>query len=75
MTRILAALGVATAVLVGFRLGLVEVGGYARFVVLPLGVLAMNFVLAFLGITGAQIIRRMVAERAQEANMVPSSGF
>ncbi len=63
MTRILAALGIAFAVLVGFRLGLVQVGGYAKYVVIPLGVLAMNFVMAFMFITGTRVLRRILAER------------
>ncbi|MCK9462688.1 MAG: polysaccharide biosynthesis protein [Proteobacteria bacterium] len=62
-----AALGIAAVVLVALRLGLVHVGGYAKFVVLPLGVLAMDFVLAFLGVVGVRVIRRMTAERSERA--------
>jgi len=65
VSRILAALGIATAVLVFFRLTLIYVGGYAKFVILPLGVLIMNFILAFLFITGTRVIRRMISERAE----------
>ena len=65
MKRILAALGIASAVLVGFRLGLVHVGGYARYVIIPLSVLAMNFVMAFMFITGTRVLRRILAERTE----------
>ena len=47
MKPILGALGAATAVLVGLRLGMVHIGGYAMYVVIPLGVLAIDFVLAW----------------------------
>jgi len=63
MKVILIAMAASSAVLVGLRLGMVHVGGYAKFVTIPLGVLAMNFIMAFLGIAGARVIRRILAER------------
>jgi len=62
-SRILIALGVSTAVLVVLRLGLEPWGGYAVFVMIPLGILGMNFALAFLGVTGVRVIRRMSYEK------------
>ncbi|MBN2803617.1 MAG: polysaccharide biosynthesis protein [Deltaproteobacteria bacterium] len=56
------ALLIATSILVAMRLGFVNVGGYAKFVIIPLGVLAMDFIMAFLGITGVRVIRRIVSE-------------
>ncbi len=64
-TRILYALGAATVVLVVFRLGLAPFGGYLKFVVIPLGVLGMDFVLSYMGVTGARVLRRVMAERAE----------
>jgi len=65
--RILIALGIGTALLVALRLGLVYVGGYAKFVTLPLGVLAIDFLLAFLGVTGVRVVRRLAAERTERS--------
>jgi FlaA1/EpsC-like NDP-sugar epimerase len=70
MPRILVAVGTGTAILVAMRLSLVHVGGYARFVILPLGLLATDFVLAFMGITGVRVLRRLVAERAERTQRV-----
>jgi FlaA1/EpsC-like NDP-sugar epimerase len=63
--RILLALAVSTAVLVAMRLGLAQAGGYFRFVVIPLGVLGVDFVLAFLGVAGARVLRRIASERTE----------
>ncbi|MEM1030043.1 MAG: nucleoside-diphosphate sugar epimerase/dehydratase [Myxococcota bacterium] len=62
--RVGTSLAVATLVLVALRLGLAEWGGHARFVRIPLGVLAMNFVMAFVGVVGLRVLRRVTAERA-----------
>lgn len=58
--RMLYAGGLSTAVLVALRLGLPALG--VRLVVIPLGVLAMNFALAFLGLVGVRAIRRLQGE-------------
>ncbi|MDP7112609.1 MAG: hypothetical protein QGH45_11635, partial [Myxococcota bacterium] len=63
--RILVAIGTATTVLVGLRLGLAPLGGYTRFVVIPLGVLGIDVVMAFVGITGVRVLRRILAERQE----------
>ncbi len=63
--RILSALLTATAVLAVLRLTLGPVGGYARFVVIPLSILAIDGLLAFIGITGVRVLRRVLAERAE----------
>jgi len=60
--RIVLGLIVATTVLVGFRIGFAEWGGHARFLRIPLGVLAMNFIMAFLGVAGVRVLRRVLAE-------------
>jgi len=64
-TRILMAVGTAAVVLVGVRMIAPEIGGYARYVTVPMGVLLMDFVLAFLGVAGVRLIRRMTAERKE----------
>ncbi|MDJ0764218.1 MAG: nucleoside-diphosphate sugar epimerase/dehydratase [Myxococcota bacterium] len=63
--RILWALGTTTGVLVLFRFILPSFGGYSVFLVIPLGVLAVDFALSFLAITGARVVRRMRAEREE----------
>ena len=63
--RILVGLAIATAVLVGVRFGLTPFGGYARYALIPLGVIGMDFTLAFLGVTGIRVLRRIVSEREE----------
>ena len=63
--RIVAALAVATGVLVILRLTLIEVGGYTKFVIIPLGVAAMDFVVAVAGIVGVRMVRRFMGERQE----------
>ncbi len=58
--RMLYAGGLSTAVLVALRLALPELG--IRLVVIPLGVLAMNLALAFLGLVGMRALRRLQGE-------------
>lgn len=64
-TKILWALSLATGFLVLLRLLLVHSGGYYRFVVIPLGILGTDFFLAFLGLVGIRVIRRISAERKE----------
>jgi FlaA1/EpsC-like NDP-sugar epimerase len=67
--RIFFALVVASAVLTGVRLGLGPFSwGYAKFVIVPLSVIAMDFVLAFLGVAGIRLARRMIAERSERTD-------
>ncbi len=63
--RILLAIAIATTILVAIRLGLAPLEGHARYVRIPLGVLAMDGVLAFLGVTGLRVLRRAWAERGE----------
>ncbi|MEQ9079384.1 MAG: nucleoside-diphosphate sugar epimerase/dehydratase [Sandaracinaceae bacterium] len=66
--RILAAGVVATMVLVWIRIGLGAVQGeipYLRHGVIPLGVIAMNFVLFLLGVAGIRVLRRIVGEHTE----------
>ncbi len=65
--RIFAALALASAVLVISRLvvgALQHDFRYLRHGVVPFSVIAMNFVLAFGGIAGVRVVRRMLGERA-----------
>jgi FlaA1/EpsC-like NDP-sugar epimerase len=71
--RIFLALAVATAVLVTIRLTMVHVGGYAKYVIIPLGVLVMDFAFAFLGVAGVRMLRRMVAERRERGRSRPAA--
>ena len=63
--RIVAALAAATGVLVIMRLTLIEVGGYTKFVIIPLGVAAIDCVVAVMGIAGVRVFRRFIAEREE----------
>src|SRR5688572_12237610 len=61
--RVLYAGALSTAVLVALRLGLPVLG--IKLGVIPLGVLAMNFALAFLGLVGVRALRRLQGEAQQ----------
>jgi FlaA1/EpsC-like NDP-sugar epimerase len=64
VSRILSASGVATMVLLTLRAG----GAHwwsdlAKQVILPYGVIAINFTLSFLGIAGGRTLRRLLSEK------------
>jgi FlaA1/EpsC-like NDP-sugar epimerase len=61
--RVLYAGAASTAVLVALRLALPGLG--AKQFIIPLGVLAMNFALAFLGLVGIRALRRLQGEAQQ----------
>jgi len=66
--RILRALALAAAVLIATRLLVVNVipgNLYAQYGHLPLGIAVFDFVLAFVGLSGVRVARRMGTERAQ----------
>jgi len=66
--RILRALALGAGVLVAARLLLVNVvpgNLYAQYGHLPLGVAVFDFVLAFVGLSGVRVARRLGTERAQ----------
>jgi FlaA1/EpsC-like NDP-sugar epimerase len=60
--RVLMATVTSVGTLVVIRLTLAPFGGYAIFVTIPLGVLGMDMVLAFLAIIGVRVLRRVQAE-------------
>jgi FlaA1/EpsC-like NDP-sugar epimerase len=61
--RVLCAGAASTAVLVALRLALPGLG--VTLVIIPLGVLAMDFALAFLGLVGVRALRRLQGEAQQ----------
>lgn len=66
--RILAAAVIATMVLVWVRIALGALQSdyaYLRHGVIPLGVLAMNFVMVLLGVSGIRVLRRVLGEHAE----------
>jgi FlaA1/EpsC-like NDP-sugar epimerase len=63
--RILFSVSIASGILVSLRVGLAPLGGYTRFIIIPLSVLGIDFVLCFLSITGARVLRRMLSERRE----------
>lgn len=60
--RILFAVGASTALLIAIRLIGPWLGESISIVVIPLGVLAMNFALVFLGLVGVRALRRLHGE-------------
>jgi FlaA1/EpsC-like NDP-sugar epimerase len=69
--RILTSLSVATIVLLTLRLFLAPIGGYSKFVIIPIGIQGMDFILAFLGVTGIRVLRRVLSERAERGRKRP----
>ncbi len=65
--RILLGLALATAALAALRFGFAPFRehAYLRYALIPLGVLGMDFTLAFLGVTGIRVLRRMLSEREE----------
>jgi len=61
--RVLCAGAIGAAVLVALRLLLPSLG--ERLVIIPLGVIAMDFALAFLGLVGVRALRRLQGEAQQ----------
>jgi FlaA1/EpsC-like NDP-sugar epimerase len=71
--RILGALAVATGVFVIVRIGFRDVGEHLDFLLIPLGVLGMNFILAVGGLVGLRATRRLYGE-SQERQRRDSGG-
>ena len=73
VTRVLVAVSVANAVMLAIRLGGPLVGSKLDILIIPLGVIAMNFALAFLGLVGIRAVRRLQGEasdrRQQDAGV------
>lgn len=66
--RILAALGTSSVILALARIVSVQffaLDGYAQYVFLPLGIVLIDLVLSFLGISGVRVARRLTTERAE----------
>ncbi len=66
---VVSAIAASTAVLVSLRLLMGLVGGYGQFLMIPLGVLAMNFVMASSGIVGVRVLRRIIAEGTERRQL------
>ncbi|MBI3181706.1 MAG: polysaccharide biosynthesis protein [Myxococcales bacterium] len=69
--RIFFATAGASGVLLAVRLlagALVESFGHAQYALLPIGVILIDFILAFLGVTGVRVLRRLLAERAESVS-------
>ena len=66
VTRIVVALGLTSALLLVMRIAsarLFPVWGYFQYVLIPFGVIAMDFTIALLGIAGIRALRRITTER------------
>jgi len=64
-SRIFGALATASIFLIALRLGLGGLGGYSKWIVIPLGVLAIDFSLSFMGVGGMRFLRRISAEKSE----------
>lgn len=75
-SRILLATGLATSALVAARWVAPSLPIEAqRYTLIPFGVIALDFTLAFLGVAGARALRRLLAERADSGSRSsPASG-
>jgi FlaA1/EpsC-like NDP-sugar epimerase len=73
VTRVLTALALATGVLVAVRLLAPFVVPHFDLVVVPLGVIAMNFALAFLGLVGVRATRRLQGEASERKRKTSGS--
>lgn len=79
LARVLRATVVATAALLVARVLLAQVhsrGTYpaAAVAIIPFGIILINAVLAFLGITGVRVLRRVLAERSETSSRLPQAG-
>jgi len=70
LSRVLLGIGGSVVLLVAIRLGLAEYSGHVQFVRIPLGVLAMDCVLGFVGIAGVRVLRRILAERGERRKVL-----
>lgn len=67
-TRILSAIAAVTVALVAMRIAagyLLPEFGYLKYALVPTGVIAIDALLAFLGIAGVRVLRRIVAEHVE----------
>lgn len=72
--RIFVGITLGSAILVGLRIVLArlfEVDGFAQYSYLPLGVIGIDFALAFLFVSSVRVIRRMSSERAELRRIQP----
>jgi FlaA1/EpsC-like NDP-sugar epimerase len=74
--RILQAIGVGSLILAGIRMvavALLPIDGPAQYSYLPYGVIVVDCVLAFLGVSGARVLRRITSERAEIRRLLPET--
>ena len=63
--RMAQAMAASALVVLIFRLSLEDIGGLVSFVVVPLGVIATNLLLAFLGLVAVRALRRIYGEHRE----------
>ena len=74
VNRMFGAMGLASLILLTLRFisgWVYELWYPAVHVLIPLGVIMINFVLAFMGIAGVRVIRRLLAEREKSQSLRP----
>ncbi len=77
VSRIIGALGIASAGLLIIRIAsaqLSSISGYFQYALIPLGVIAMDFVIVVLGVIGVRALRRMSLERNATKESAKESG-
>jgi len=63
--KILGALSASQVVLITLSLAAGAFGGYGRYMAIPVGVLAMDFVAGYLAVTGVRVLRRRLLEEGK----------
>ncbi|HWA74815.1 MAG TPA: nucleoside-diphosphate sugar epimerase/dehydratase [Polyangiaceae bacterium] len=74
--RILQAIGMGALILASIRMvagALLPIDGPAQYSYLPYGVITVDCALAFLGISGARVLRRITSERAEIRRLLPEN--
>jgi len=62
VVRVLGAVAIANAIMLAIRITGPLIGEHVSILIIPLGVIAMNFALAFLGLVGLRAVRRLQGE-------------
>ncbi|MDG2008524.1 MAG: polysaccharide biosynthesis protein, partial [Candidatus Binatia bacterium] len=76
-SRILFATGCAAILFLLMRIGgsaAMQISGYAQFLMLPVGVVLIDLMLAFLGVTGIRAVWRTITERSGTAAHLKAAG-
>lgn len=77
VSRMVVALSISSSILLGIRLAAAQMSstsGYFQYVLIPIGVIAMDFAIALIGITGIRAVRRITTETKETRARAKKSG-